>query len=45
MKKGTVRPMDRFDANLLAERFGFTEGRRVATGQLAAARSSATYFR
>ncbi len=26
MKKDTVRPVDRFDASLLAERFGFGEG-------------------
>jgi len=25
MKRGTVRPMDRFDAGLLAERYGFEE--------------------
>jgi hypothetical protein len=26
MKKDTVRPVDRFDASLLAEKFGFKEG-------------------
>lgn len=26
MKKGTVRPVDRLDASLLAEKFGFKEG-------------------